>query len=376
MQPISLISPSAAELPHLNSHRDRYFATRMIRRGAAVHPLPRAARPLDETALGVDSFMARNNIGGLLLLKDGVIRLERYGLGLDESTRWYSYSLGKSVASTLVGAAIRDSAIAGVKDPVTKYLPALKGTGYDGATIRNLLEMSSGVAWDETYRDSQSDFARFYGAVIERRRGDAFAVMRSLTRAVPPGTRFVYNSGETYLLGAIVSAATGRSLSAYLSERIWARFGMEADGYWTLDSDDGQEMASGGCNFILRDYGRFGLFLLGGGMAGGQAILPAGWLTEASHPQPDSPQVAYGRLVPGLPLGYGYQWWAFPSGDPRLPGHDGAFTGQGVFGQFLYLNPRENLVAVIWSAWPDHWVVEAEWSTYRFLSDCIAALRS
>lgn len=375
MQATALINPSVAEQPHLNSHRHQYFATRAVRRGKSVHPLPRAARPLDEAALNVDGFMARNNVGGLLLIKDGAVCLERYRLGLDESTRWYSYSVGKSVASTLVGAAIRDGAIGSVLDPVTRYLPTLAGTGYDGTTIRNLLEMSSGVAWDETYRNGASDFARFYGAVIDRRRGDAFAVMRSLPRAVPPGSRFVYNSGESYLLGCIVSAATGKTLADYLSERIWARFGMEADGYWTLDSDDGQEMASGGCNFVLRDYGRFGLFLLSGGVAGGERILPDSWLAEASHPQADSPQIGYGRLVPGLPLGYGYQWWAFPSGDSRLPGHDGAFTGQGVFGQFLYLNPRENMVAVIWSAWPDHWVVEAEWATYRFLSDCIAELK-
>lgn len=377
----NLMNPSAAEQPHLNSNRDRYFATRIIRRGAHVHPLPHARQPLDAAALGVDAFMAQNRVGGLLVLKDGEIYLERYGLGLDDATRWYSYSIGKSVASTLVGAAIRQCAIGSLEDPVTRYLPQMAGTAYVGTSIRDLLQMSSGIAWDEAYRSGTSDFARFYTATLEGRKGGAMEVMRSLRRAVAPGARFLYSSGETYVLGTLLSAAIGGSLSDYLSERIWARFGMEADGYWTLDSVGGQEMASGGCNFTLRDYGRFGLFVLGGGVAGGEKILPDNWVAEAGHPRPDSPQVAYGKLTPGMPLGYGYQWWAFPTdeasrGDPRLAGHEGAFTGQGIFGQFLYLNPRERLAIVVWSAWPDPWVVESEWATYRFMSACIAALRN
>lgn len=375
MQLLNFMSPTPEDQPVLNSTRDLYFATRPIPRGTHVHPLPRSRTPLDGASIGLDSFMSENRVGGLLLLKRGEIRLERYGLGLGEATRWYSYSIGKSVMSTLLGAAIRQGAIASVDDPLTRYLPEFRGSGYDGTTLRHMLEMSSGVAWDEAYRDGASDFGRYYNAVLERRGADAIAVLRGLKRAVPPGTRFLYSSGESYLLGAAIAAATGRTLSEYLSERIWARFGMETDGYWVTDGENGREMASGGCNFTLRDYGRFGLFVLGGGMAGGERILPEGWIAEASHPRPDSPQVAYGKVAPGLPMGYGYQWWSFPSGDARLPDHDGAFTGQGIFGQFLYINPREEVVAVIWSCWPDPWIVDKEWETYRFLSRCVAALR-
>ncbi len=376
MQLHNLMSPSPEEQPILNSTRDRYFATRPIPRGARVHPLPRSSRPLDPAAIGLDAFMAEHRVGGLLVLKRGEIRLERYGLGLDERTRWYSFSIGKSVMSTLLGAAIQQGAIGGVADPLTRYLPEFRGTGYDGATLRHLLEMSSGVGWEEAYRDGTSDFGRYYNAFLEGRGADAMAVMRGLKRAGPPGSRFLYSSGESYVLGAAIAAATGTTLSDYLSERIWARFGMETDGYWVLDGENGREMASGGCNFTLRDYGRFGLFILGGGIAGGERILPEGWVAEASHPRPDSPQVGYGRVAPGLPMGYGYQWWSFPSGDHRLPGHDGAFTGQGIFGQFLYVNPREDLVIVLWGCWPDPWIVEAEWATYRFLSRCVEAVRN
>jgi CubicO group peptidase (beta-lactamase class C family) len=371
----TLMSPRADEQPHLNSNRDLYFATRAIKRGPRVHPLPPAQRPIDAAALGVDAFMAQHRVGGLLILKDGEIALERYGLGLDETTRWYSYSLGKSVCSTLVGAAIHQGKIGGVEDPVTRYLPRMAGTAYDGNTLRNLLEMSSWVGWEEAYRNGSSDFGRYFNAVLEKRPGGAMAVMQSLHRAVPPGSKFVYSSGETYLIGAALAAATDRTLSDYLSERIWARFGMEADGYWTLDAEDGLEMASGGCNFVLRDYGRFGLFVLGGGAVGGERILPENWIAEASHPHADSPQVGYGRLTPGMPLGYGYQWWAFPSDNQSLTGHEGAFTGQGIFGQFLYIHPRERAVVVVWSAWPDPWVAESEWATYGFIARCFAALR-
>jgi CubicO group peptidase (beta-lactamase class C family) len=371
----TLMSPSAAEQPHLNSNRDLYFATRAIKRGPRVHPLPPARQPFDAIALGVDAFMAQHRVGGLLVLKDGEIALERYGLGLDETTRWYSYSLGKSVCSTLVGAAIHQGKIGSVDDPVTRYLPHMAGTAYDGNTLRHLLEMSSGVGWEEAYRSGSSDFGRYFNAVLEKRPGGAMAVMQSLHRAVPPGSKFVYSSGETFLIGAIVAAATGRTLSDYLSERIWARFGMEADGYWTLDSENGLEMASGGCNFVLRDYGRFGQFILEDGVVAGERILPEGWIAEASHPRADSPQVGYGKLAAGMPLGYGYQWWAFPSDNPRLAGHEGAFTGQGIFGQFLYINPRERAVVVVWGAWPDPWVADLEWPTYAFIARCLEALK-
>lgn len=372
----SLMSPTPAEQLIINSRRDQYFASRPIRRGTQVRPLPAATQPLNATALGVEDFMALHRVGGLLVLKDGAVAMERYGLGLDPTSHWYSYSLGKSVCSTLVGAAIRQGRIASVADPLTRYLPQMAGTAYDGTTLRHLLEMSSGVGWEEAYRDGASDFGRYFNAVLERRPGGAMAVMRSLKRAVPAGSRFVYSSGESYLIGAALKAATGQTLSDYLSERIWARFGMEADGYWTLDAEGGLEMASGGCNFVLRDYGRFGQFILDDGVIGGERILPEGWVAEASHPRPDSPQVGYGRLVPGMPLGYGYQWWAFPSDDPRLAEHAGAFTGQGIFGQFLYIHPRERVVVVAWGAWPDPWVVDSEWATYGLIARCVAALRN
>lgn len=381
-----LMSLSPDEQPEVNRNRDKYFPSRLIKRGSDVHPLPYADRKLDlpltvdGKAASLEDYMARHRIAGLLVVKDGRIVLERYALGNDERSKWYSFSVGKSVVSTLVGAALRQGHIRSLEEPAAHYLPALAGTAYDGTTIRHLLQMSSGVAWSEGYRDGRSDIARMYEAIVAGRPGGIVAVMKTLEREATPGTKFLYKTGETHLLGEIVTAATGKRLADYLSERIWSRFGMESDGYWILESRDGQETGGGAVNFTLRDYGRFGLFILGGGMAAGEPILPEGWIEAATHPPLDSPQVGYGKVVPGLPLGYGYQWWSFPprgqaAGIAAFANHEGAFAGEGIFGQFLYINPRENLVAVHWGAWADPWMPDEELAVYDLLGKAVAALR-
>jgi len=378
-----VMNASPDKQPELNRTVDRYRPVRVISRGERVHPLPHAGTALDIRyrcdggEFGVDIFIARNRVSGLLIVKDGRIHLERYGLGNEPDSKLNSFSIGKSVMSTLLGAAIHQGYIDSVEDPITKYLPQACGSGYDVCSIRNLLEMSSGVQWEEGYRDGASSFARMFEAANGRRRGGIMEVMTSLPRQAPPGTRFLYNSGESHVLGELITAATGKHIADYLSERIWSRFGMEFDGSWTLESEDGQETTGGGVNAALCDYARFGLFILGDGIAGGERIVPEGWIAEASHPRADSPQIAYGLPTPGNPLGYGYQWWSFPktAGAPHTRHHEGAFTGQGIFGRFLYINPREQLVAAVWSEWPDPWVEASEYETYDFLSAAIAALR-
>jgi CubicO group peptidase (beta-lactamase class C family) len=370
--------------PELNRTLDQYLPVRVFHGGGQVHPLSPALKPLDfhyrcnGGESGVEEFIARNRVSGLLIVKDGRIHLERYALGNAPDSKLNSFSVGKSITSTLIGAAIHQGRIRSVEEPVTKYLPEVKGSGYDLCSIRNLLEMSSGVEWLEEYRDASSSFSRMFGASLKWQKGGIMAVMTSLPSAAPPGSRFLYNSGESHVLGELLTAATGMPVADYLSERIWSRFGMEFDGYWTLESEDGQETTGWGVNAALRDYARFGLFILADGVIGNERILPAGWIAEASHPRSDSPQVAYGLPTPGNPLGYGYQWWSFPKspGAPHTRHHQGAFTGQGIFGRFLYINPRERMVAAVWSEWPDPWVDRSEYETYDFLSAAIEALRS
>ncbi len=361
-------------------HMDRLYATRMIRRGAQVHPLP-AGPAVDvryragDAEFGIDAFMARNRTAGLLVLKNGRVVLERYAMGNDAATRWMSFSVAKSIASTLVGAALHDGLIASLDDAVVAYVPALRGSAYDGVTLRQVLQMSSGVAWNEDYLDPASDRRRMLRAQLDQDAGAVLAFMATLPRVAPAGTRFNYSTGETYLVGRILAGALREPIGDYLSRKIWAPFGMEADAYWQLDAPGGQEFAGSGVNATLRDFGRFGLFILGGGMAGGQRVLPEDWLREATRADP-AQRLAPGTLEGYEPMGYGYQWWTFPRGAQALPELDGGlFAALGIFGQQLYIHPKEQLVVAIHSAWsqPVHGPSLVE--THALLGALVAALR-
>ncbi len=366
------------EQPASFRNTDRLFATRTFKRGSTVFSLPAAAQPLVSVhyrfagkELGITEYMTRNRVSGLLVLKDGEVQLERYGLGNTDKSRWTSFSVGKSVVSTLVGAAVNDGAITSIEDPVTRYLPQLRGSAYEGVSVRNLLQMSSGVKWNEDYRQRDSDIGTLLKCVAAKKAGCIIGFMSKLPRAAPPGTLFNYNSGETHLLGLVVSAATHKTLSDYLSEKIWSRYGMESDGYWALESPGGAEMAAGSLAMTLHDYGRFGEFIRTGGVAGGQHVLPASWIAEATQPRADSPQVGFGKLEPGDPTGYGYLWWVLPHQAP----HSGAFQAEGIFGQYIYINPNAHTVVVIWSAWPEAWVDANDQETNAFLGGVVNALK-
>ena len=269
---------------------DRLFPSRTVARGSKVYPLP-AGKPLQDVkfvsngnAYDLDDYVSSNRVTGLLVIKDGKIALERYGSGNTEKTRWMSMSVVKSFTASLVGAAIQDGHIRGLDDPVTDYLPQLRGSAYDGVTIRNLVQMASGVKWDETYTDPASDRRRMLEVQNAQKPGGILELMAKLPRAAEPGTRWNYSTGETQIVGALVRAVVGKPLAQYFSERIWARFGMESDATWWLESPDGLEIGGSGLSARLRDYGRLGLFLLGGGRAGGEQILPAGLGSRSVKP--------------------------------------------------------------------------------------------
>jgi CubicO group peptidase (beta-lactamase class C family) len=327
-------------------HIDRLFPSRTVAHGNKPYPLPAAARQLTQIKFSshgkhfdLFDYLAVNRVAGLLVLKDGKVALETYQYGNTAQTRWMSMSVAKSITATLIGAAIKQGYIRSVEDLVTEYVPALAGSAYAGVTIRDLLTMSSGVRWNETYTDPTSDRRRLLEVQIAQQPGAALELMRRLPRAAPPGTVNNYNTGETLVAGQVLHNAVKRPLSQYLSERIWQPFGMESDATWWLDSPDGIEIAGSGFAATLRDYGRFGLFCLNDGRAGGEQVLPAGWMREAGAPQ---------TLKNGKQLDYGYFWWpATPTADSPSPA---GFMGIGIFGQFLYLNPQERLVIVVWSA--------------------------
>src|SRR6218665_122133 len=276
-------------------HMEDEFASRRVQRGATVSTLPVAARPLDITfkvdgkTWTVDDYMTRNRAAGLLVLKDGQVVLERYGLGQTPQMRWTSFSVAKSFSSTLVGAAIRDGKIASLEDPITTYLSGLKGSAYEGVTVRQLLNMSSGVRWNEDYADPDSDVARFTAEPSVNGSDPVVSYMARLPREAAPGSKWAYKTGETNLVGSLVRAATGKTLSDYLSEKIWQPLGMEGDAYWMLDSS-GAEITGCCLSATLRDYGRFALFFMRGArLANGQSLLPAPWVQQTPPPPPPPP---------------------------------------------------------------------------------------
>lgn len=325
---------------------DRLVPHRVVPAGSPAHPHPLPqGEPLD---LDIATFMETEKVAGLLVIQDGRIRLERYGLGFGPEGRWTSFSVAKSVTSTLVGAAIAQGHIESLDTPITHYLPELAGGGYDGVTVRQLLTMTSGVAWNEDYTDPASDLARFFGARDSGGMDPTLAYMRNLPRAAEPGTRWHYNTGETNLIGLLVSRATGKPLADYLSETLWRPYGMARDAGWMVD-EAGQE--PGGCCLIatLQDWGRVGQFVLDGGRIDGRPVLPDGWLAQATSKQADIGS-------PGE--GYGFQWWTED---------DGEFSAQGIFGQAIHIDPSRRLVVVILSAWPTATGRERNRAQSRFL---------
>ena len=326
---------------------DRLFPTRTIKAGGTVRELPPAERPLSNVAFthggttyDLYDVMALNNFTALLVLKDGKIAFETYQRGNTEDTRWMSMSVAKSVTSTLAAIAIRDGSIAGLDARVTDYVPALKGSAYDGVSVRDVLMMASGVRWNETYSDPASDRRALLRAQIAQEPGSAMALMAALPRAAPPGTVNNYSTGETQVLGEIVRGAVGKPLSEYLSEKIWVPYGMEADARWWLDSPDGTEIGGSGISATLRDYGRFGQFFLEGGMIDGAPVLPEGWTREATRPT---------KLKDGSALAYGYMWWPGWTGASIA---DGAYAAVGIHGQNIYVNPTRKVVIVTFGAQP------------------------
>jgi CubicO group peptidase (beta-lactamase class C family) len=317
------------------------FKVNTIKRGKTVHPLPRAAKQIaptwtyDGKPWTVDRYMAAYKVSGLLVIKDGKVVMERYGLGRKPTDRWTSFSVAKSVTSTLVGAAIQDGKLS-LDAPVTRYFPELKGSAYDGATVQNLITMSSGVKWNEDYADPNSDVARSGGQATQTEPGinPIVSYLKKLPRAHEPGTTFNYNTGETDLVGMLVARAVGKPLSTYASEKIWKPYGMGQDAIWMVDPGG---MERGGCciSMTLRDYGRVGQFILDGGVANGKRILPRGWVADATRSHITSEE-----LKPG---GYGYFWWI------RGPQE---YDALGIYGQSITTLPKDRVIVVVNSAWP------------------------
>jgi CubicO group peptidase (beta-lactamase class C family) len=319
--------------------------------------LPRPRYRVKGQTFGLEDYLQHQDVTGLLVLKDGQVAYEHYSHGNTDSTLWTSRSVAKSVVSILVGMAIREGSIKSVDDPVTRYLPELQQTAWDGVSLRNLLQHTSGVAWNENYKDPASDFAALtrceasvapYECVLKLVRG----VHRK--PGVKPGEVWSYNTGGAWLVGRVLESATGLPVSRYLETRLWRRFGMQSDGVWEALVPGKIDMGGHGFNATLRDWGRFGLFVAGGGkLPDGTELLPPSWLAQSTawtH--------AKGSVDASNPDGqYGYQWWhaGIPNGaDADLEALAGrTLWAEGIFGQTIAIDPAQNVVMVQWSTYKD-----------------------
>lgn len=270
---------------------------------------------------GAPQWIKDRSVTALVVLKDGEMVHESYHLGTSAEDRRISWSVAKSYLSALFGILLSEGQIASIDDPVVKYAPSLKGTAYGGASIRNVLNMASGVTFDEDYLDFNSDINRMGREIALGGTMDGFTEALKET-FVAPGAQWQYVSIDTHVIGMVIRGATGRDIAGLLSEKVIQPLGLEATPYYITDGE-GVAFVLGGLNLRTRDYARFGQMFLDGGQYGGKQIVPADWIatsTKVSAP-----------TAPGK-IGYGYQWW-IPIG-----ASDGEYLARGVYGQYIYIN--------------------------------------
>ncbi|WP_170769923.1 serine hydrolase domain-containing protein [Ruegeria lacuscaerulensis] len=327
--------------------------------------LPRGNGPTSELTYGTgfdlpestDQWIEDRAVTSLLVMQDGEIRFEEYYLGTGPDDHRISWSVAKSYLSALFGILLAEGAIGSLDDPVVQYAPKLAGTAYDGATVRNVLNMASGVTFNEDYFDPNSDINRMGRVVALGGELDDFAASLQDT-FVEPGAQWQYVSIDTHVIGMVIRGATGRSVSDLLTEKIVQPLGLEQDGYYVADGA-GVAFVLGGLNFTTRDFARFGQMILQNGTYGGQQLVPADWIAESVLP---SAPTQAGKI------GYGYQWW-IPIG-----AHEGEFLARGVYGQYIYFDQPRGVLIVTTGAdrkFRDDGVNEANVEMFRSIAQSL-----
>lgn len=326
---------------------DQYFPVKRLSSSAnpTIYPKAEKMNPLPPSfqyegkEVETQWFLEGSKTTGLIVIQNDSITLEKYYLGNTPTTKNISWSLAKSFIATLFGIAVNEGHIKDLAQPVEEYVPELKGSGYQGVSIKDVLQMSSGVKFNEDYGDFNSDINRWGRAFALGNPQDSFAA--SLVREKTPGTFHHYVSMDTHVLGMILTRATKKSITQYMQEKLWDPMGMEHDAYWVIDNTD-MELAFCGLNTTLRDYAKLGSLYLNNGKWRDQQIISKKWIKDSTTP--DAP-----HLIPGdnpnsaHELGYGYQWWIPES-------KDGEYIAQGVYNQTIYVNPKTRTVIVKLSA--------------------------
>ena len=302
------------------SHMDTMFLIRPLDRGTGeVSPLPKA--PPAELPAEVADWVKERSVTSLLVMKDGKRVTEEYYLGTGPDDLRISWSVAKSFLSALFGIVMQEGAISSLDDPVTKYAPSLKGSAYDEATIRNVLNMSSGVKFNEDYLDFNSDINRMGRVLALGTSMDGFAEGLEETE-YQPGERWQYVSIDTHVIGMVIRGATGRSIPELLEEKIIIPLGLEKAPNYVTDGY-GVAFVLGGLNMTTRDYARFGQMILNGGQWNGRQIVPQDWIEQSTSP---SAPTAKGQTQ------YGFQWWI------PADATEGEFFARGIYGQYIYIN--------------------------------------
>jgi len=326
---------------HNFSNMHEVMPTKIIKRSGEVRAFKHLPQNLPETfsfrgqKFNLENYLQDSSSTALLVIKDESITFEKYYQGTTENDLRASWSMAKSYLSAIFGIAVYEGHIPDLNVAVTDYVPNLKGSGYDGVTIKNVLQMSSGVAFNEDYNDFNSDINRF-GRMMALGGGfDEFAT--TLTAEREQGTYMQYVSIDTHVLGMVLRAATGKSIEEYITRKLWSKLGNEHDGSYLVDGL-GEPMVLGGLNASTRDYARLGVLFRDNGLINGEQVVSAQWIEDSITP--DAPHLIPGKRDNAKPIfGYGYQWW--------IPEYsDQEFFAMGIYGQYIYINQKANVVIV------------------------------
>lgn len=353
------------------------FASESVKSGGHATALPKektlsVAYRFNGEQRSLDDFFARTNATALLVIKNGRIVLERYERGYTDRSAGSSRSMAKTFSGALIGVALREGKIRSLDDKVLEYVPELGGTMYGNVPLRNLITMTSGVPYRENPNDPTSDLYPLQACTTKNEKGCFLRFARELgSRKVTPalpGEVFNYSSADSVVEALVLERAIGMSPAQYLSEKIWIPFGMERDGYWNVEAPGGAVVGPSGVGAVLRDYGRFGLYLMREGvLPNGIATLPSDWMTQAIQPTVASVKAR---------RPYGFNIW-LPDG--AMPGSARAFFGLGSSGQVLMVDPVEQLVIVKWAAWDNGPVQRAmrdeDWALFKAIAEQLHARR-
>jgi CubicO group peptidase (beta-lactamase class C family) len=337
---------------------DTLFTTRTVARGGPVWVLPQDNQTLDVSyswqgqRYTAQQFLERTYTNALLVLKDGRVVSEIYRNASNERTRFIGWSMTKSLTSVLVGCALEEGRIDSLDTPISRYLPELRGGGYEGVSIRHVMQMRSGVDYEERYDfEHPGRAASNHIAALVKNVARFTDVARTLPRIHEPGTHFQYKTIDTAVLGWLVERVTQGSVAAYTARCLWEPLGAESDGFYIMDGlpGVGREFSGAGFNGTLRDYARFGQMVLDGGVANGRRIVSAEWIRQST--QPSGPE-------DNRRGGYGLQWWTFANTE--------AFAAIGLQGQYIYVDPSTRTVVVKLSYFPpgDNTALDAETATF------------